>query len=112
MASPPTLASPWMESTMNAKLFLSLSLVTLLSACGGKGATCEEFLAAYEACAVEAVGDDTASQVTIEGVCDTDEADETSGSEWQCGIDAFEAADCSSISGLFDATSEADACEA
>ncbi len=94
---------------MNATSLLSVSLLSLLAACGGKGATCEEYLDAYESCAIEAVGED--GEVTIEEACDSDEAEETTAAEWQCGIDAFESADCSSIEGVFDATAEADDCQ-
>ena len=81
------------------KLFL-LAPLALITACGSKAA-CEDFVDALNSCTNEALGDLGDSGTAVDSSeCDSDDAAETSASEFDCGTAAIEDGDCSTIEGL------------
>ena len=100
-----------MRRTLGAAVVLS----TLTVGCGGGDPVelCKESFQADEACYEEAFGQ--ASGNDLEGLCDlyslvsgTDKKE--SADAFQCSIDAWESADCSTEDGYYDAVDASNAC--
>lgn len=85
---------------MNMRKLFLLAPLALVTACGSQAA-CEDFVAALDSCTAEALGDlgDSAT-ATDDAICESDDAAETSASEFKCGTEAIEGGDCSTIEGL------------
>jgi hypothetical protein len=88
------------DLTMNMRKLFLLAPLALVTACGSQAA-CEDFVAALDSCTAEALGDlgDSATTGT-DDICESDDAAETSSSEFKCGTAAIEGGDCSTLEGL------------